>query len=31
VPLPFLHLGAFLSETLFANPPLTLPMLGVLE
>jgi len=31
VPLPLVHLGAFLSETLFANPPLTLPMLGILE
>jgi NADH dehydrogenase len=31
VPLPLVHLGAFLAETLFANPPLTPPMLGVLE
>jgi hypothetical protein len=25
------RLGAALAETLFANPPLTTPMLGVLE
>jgi NADH dehydrogenase len=31
VPLPLVRLGAFLAETLFANPPLTPPMLGVLE
>ena len=31
VPLPLLRLGAVLAETLFANPPLTPPMLGVLE
>jgi NADH dehydrogenase len=31
VPRPLVHLGALLAETLFANPPLTTPMLGVLE
>lgn len=31
VPLPLVHLGAFLAETLFANPPLTAAMLGVIE
>lgn len=31
VPLPLVRLGAFLAEALFANPPLTPPMLGVLE
>jgi NADH dehydrogenase len=31
IPLPLVHLGARLAETLFANPPLTTPMLGVLE
>jgi NADH dehydrogenase len=31
VPRPLVQLGAVLAETLFANPPLTTPMLGVLE
>jgi len=31
VPLPLVRLGALLAETLFANPPLTPAMLGVLE
>ncbi len=31
VPFPVVRLGAALAETLFANPPLTTPMLGVLE
>ena len=31
VPLPLVRLAASLAEALFANPPLTTPMLGVLE